>query len=48
MRIGAYLAALFGLATVMGCGGSNEEAEASWETHTTAQTESAGGEEEAE
>ena len=49
----ARLAAVFfslvvslGLATA--CGGGDPEGEATWETHTTAEDESAGGEAEAE
>lgn len=32
--------------SLVACGGSDPEAEATWETHTTTEGESAGGEEE--
>jgi len=48
VRTGIILAALFVLGCLTACGGGDPEAEATWETHTTAADDGSGGEDVAE
>lgn len=47
-RIGLLLLVLTSLPVLVACGGGDPEGEATWETHTTAPDDSAGGEDEGE